>query len=94
MASGMLPSLSACLGLIFFALLLKMLWHIKIFGFGVLGVIFCRLYAGLLMIPKTKNTKLLYSQSQQVAALRCSNAEQVLEARLDCAVTVHAPALK
>jgi len=47
------------------------------------------LYVGLLMIPKTKKIKMLYSQSQQVAALRCSAAEQVLEARTECTVRVH-----
>ena len=67
-----------------------MLWHITIFGFGFLGVVFCMVYAGLLMIPKTRTTEMLYSQSQQVASLGCSAAEQVLEARPDCTVRVHA----
>ena len=48
------------------------------------------LYAELLMIPKTTTIELLYSQSQQVASLGCSAAEQVLEARPDCTVKVHA----
>ena len=59
------------------------------FEFIFLKVVFCMLYVELLMIPKTKNLELLYSQSQQVAASGCSDAGQLLEARPGCTVRVH-----
>ena len=54
---------------VFFSLVYqKMLWHIRFFEFVFLGIVFCMLHVGLLMIPNIKNPELLHSQSQQVAA--------------------------